>query len=105
MTLSVLALGAPPLVADFAILTISAAILGYLCHRVHLESVVGFLLAGAIIGPNTLLRTPYDATRALAINDSHSFFAASGDQVVTGPTLTNVNDFRAILIFPKGVTQ
>ena len=49
-----LALGAPPLVADFAMLTISAAILGYICHRVHLESVVGFLLAGAIIGPNAL---------------------------------------------------
>ena len=62
-------------------------------------------MAGAIIGPDILARAPADATRALAINDSHSFFAASGDQVVTGPTLTNVNDFRAILIFSKGVTQ
>jgi hydroxypyruvate reductase len=34
----------------------------------------------------------------LARNDGHGFFEALGDQVVTGPTLTNVNDFRAILI-------
>jgi glycerate 2-kinase len=31
-------------------------------------------------------------------NDAHTFFAALGDTVVTGPTHTNVNDFRAILI-------
>jgi hydroxypyruvate reductase len=31
-------------------------------------------------------------------NDAHSFFAALGDSVITGPTLTNVNDFRAIFI-------
>ncbi|MCP4084080.1 MAG: sodium:proton exchanger, partial [Actinomycetia bacterium] len=49
-----LALGAPPLVADFAVITIGAAVLGYLCQRIHLESIVGFLLAGAIIGPNAL---------------------------------------------------
>ena len=36
----------------------------------------------------------------LADNDGHGFFEALGDQVVTGPTLTNVNDFRAILILP-----
>ena len=35
---------------------------------------------------------------ALADNDGHGFFEALGDQLVTGPTLTNVNDFRAILI-------
>jgi glycerate-2-kinase len=34
----------------------------------------------------------------LASNDAHSLFEALGDQVVTGPTHTNVNDFRAILI-------
>ncbi|MEC8793658.1 MAG: MOFRL family protein, partial [Pseudomonadota bacterium] len=34
----------------------------------------------------------------LAANDGHSLFAALGTQVVTGPTLTNVNDFRAIVI-------
>ena len=35
---------------------------------------------------------------ALADHDGHGFFEAVGDQVVTGPTLTNVNDFRAVLI-------
>jgi hydroxypyruvate reductase len=34
----------------------------------------------------------------LARNDSHPFFATLGDQLVTGPTLTNVNDFRAVLV-------
>ena len=34
----------------------------------------------------------------LANNDGHGFFTALGDSVITGPTLTNVNDFRAILI-------
>ena len=37
----------------------------------------------------------------LAVNDAHPFFAALGDRVVTGPTLTNVNDFRAVLITPN----
>jgi glycerate 2-kinase len=37
---------------------------------------------------------------SLANNDGHSFFEALGDAVVIGPTLTNVNDFRAILIIP-----
>ena len=37
-------------------------------------------------------------------NDSYNFFAAIDDLVVTGPTLTNVNDFRAIHISEKGVT-
>ena len=36
----------------------------------------------------------------LADNDGHGFFQALGDQLITGPTLTNVNDFRAILIMP-----
>jgi glycerate 2-kinase len=35
---------------------------------------------------------------ALDRNDAHSFFEALGDSLVTGPTLTNVNDFRAILV-------
>ncbi len=56
-------------------------------------------VAGARIGPDTLLRGP-DAAAALARNDAHRYFARLGDQVVTGPTLTNVNDFRAILIAP-----
>ena len=41
-----------------------------------------------------------DAAAALAANDAHGFFGAVGGQVVTGPTLTNVNDFRAILVLP-----
>jgi len=58
-------------------------------------------VAGALIGPETLARARavrIDPEAALARNDAHSFFAAIGGQVVTGPTLTNVNDFRAILI-------
>jgi hydroxypyruvate reductase len=60
-------------------------------------------VAGAVIGPPTLARASAlgrDAVGALARNDAHSFFAALGDQVVPGPTLTNVNDFRAILVAP-----
>ena len=57
-------------------------------------------VAGALIGPSTLA-TP-GAAEALARNDAHSYFARAGSQVVTGPTLTNVNDFRAILILPPG---
>lgn len=56
-------------------------------------------VAGAIISPGTLTKAP-DAPDALAINDAHGFFGRIGDQVVTGPTLTNVNDFRAILVLP-----
>lgn len=58
-------------------------------------------IAGAVVGPDTLERAwraglrPHDA---LAANDGHGFFEALGDAVVTGPTLTNVNDFRAILL-------
>jgi len=58
-------------------------------------------IAGALLGPDTLSRAwaaglkPRDR---LADNDGHGFFEALGDSVVTGPTLTNVNDFRAILI-------
>lgn len=60
-------------------------------------------VAGAVVHPDTLIRAAragIDATQSLAANDAHSFFAALGDQVVTGPTLTNVNDLRAILIRP-----
>lgn len=58
-------------------------------------------VAGATIAPDTLARaraSGIDPAAALARNDAHSFFAAVGSQVITGPTLTNVNDFRAILI-------
>jgi hydroxypyruvate reductase len=60
-------------------------------------------VAGAIIGPDTLARAAaagLDAKQMLAQNAAHPFFAALDDQVITGPTLTNVNDFRAILIAP-----
>jgi glycerate 2-kinase len=58
-------------------------------------------VAGAIVTPSTLCRAAESGIRAsdrLADNDGHGFFAAIGDQVITGPTLTNVNDFRAILV-------
>ena len=61
----------------------------------------GAEVAGALIGPDTLARAAragIDPQAALTRNDAHGFFGAIGDQVVTGPTLTNVNDFRAILI-------
>jgi glycerate 2-kinase len=58
-------------------------------------------IAGARIGPETMARAwakGFSPKDVLAANDAHSFFTALGDSVVTGPTLTNVNDFRAILI-------
>ena len=58
-------------------------------------------VAGAMIGPDTMARAAalgLDPRAALEANDSHGFFGRIGDQVVTGPTLTNVNDFRAVLI-------
>lgn len=58
-------------------------------------------VAGAVIGPGTLSKAEARSTsaaEALTNNDAHGFFNRIGDQVVTGPTLTNVNDFRAILI-------
>ena len=57
--------------------------------------------AGAILAPDSLARAAalgVDAKARLADNDGYSFFEALGDLVKTGPTLTNVNDFRAILI-------
>lgn len=58
-------------------------------------------IAGAYVGPTTLDRAfaaGINPAESLADNDGHGFFQALGDSVVTGPTLTNVNDFRAILI-------
>ena len=58
-------------------------------------------VAGAIITPDSLERARrlgLNARASLADNNGHGFFRALGDQVVTGPTLTNVNDFRAVLI-------
>ncbi|NFV82304.1 glycerate kinase type-2 family protein [Magnetospirillum aberrantis] len=59
--------------------------------------------AGAILTPDTLARAAalgVDAKARLADNDGYGFFSALGDLVVTGPTRTNVNDFRAVLILP-----
>jgi glycerate 2-kinase len=61
--------------------------------------------AGAILYPDSLARAAalgIPAKAALADNDGYGFFAALGDLVMTGPTLTNVNDFRAILISAEG---
>lgn len=54
--------------------------------------------AGCLVFPDSLERTAGDALETQADNDSYAFFEALGDLVVTGPTRTNVNDFRAILV-------
>lgn len=57
--------------------------------------------AGAVVGPDTLARAAaagLDAEAFLERNDAFSFFEALGDLVTTGPTRTNVNDFRAVLV-------
>lgn len=54
--------------------------------------------AGAIVTPDTLHRTSLDARAMLRGHDSYSYFAALGDLVITGPTLTNVNDIRVVMI-------
>ena len=61
--------------------------------------------AGAFVGPDTLARARTLGLRLddhLARNDAYSWFAALGDLVVTGPTHTNVNDFRALLVASSG---
>jgi glycerate 2-kinase len=58
-------------------------------------------IAGAYAGPGTLAKARaqrIDAAQALAGNDAHSFFESLDDSIVTGPTRTNVNDFRAVLV-------
>jgi hydroxypyruvate reductase len=57
--------------------------------------------AGAVLTPDSLSRAAarnLDAKAMLADNDGYSFFSGLGDLVITGPTLTNVNDFRALLV-------
>lgn len=57
--------------------------------------------AGAFVAPDSLARArarSLDARRCLAANDSYGFFAALDDLLVTGPTRTNVNDYRAIVV-------
>jgi len=61
-------------------------------------------IAGAYLAPESLERgwsLGLNPRQMLADNDAHSFFSALGDSVITGPTMTNVNDFRAILINGK----
>ena len=53
--------------------------------------------AGAVLTPDSM-RRGRDAKTLLARHDSYGFFSALGDLVLTGPTRTNVNDYRAILI-------
>ncbi len=58
-------------------------------------------IAGALLTPDTLARAwarGINPRASLDNNDGHGFFQALGDSVVTGPTLTNVNDFRAVYI-------
>ena len=61
-------------------------------------------IAGATLAPDTLRRAWAQGINPMASlddNDGHGFFGALGDSIVTGPTLTNVNDFRAVLIAPN----
>jgi len=53
--------------------------------------------AGAVLAPDSVRRNP-DGKRLLEKHDSYGFFQSLGDLVVTGPTRTNVNDYRAILV-------
>jgi len=58
-------------------------------------------IAGALLAPDSLAHAWAQGIKPrerLADNDGHGFFEALGDGVITGPTLTNVNDFRAVLI-------
>ena len=60
-------------------------------------------IAGAIFAPDTLARARArgrDPNAMLNDNDGHGFFEMLGDSLVTGPTRTNVNDFRATLVIP-----
>ncbi|MDP2332492.1 MAG: glycerate kinase [Reyranella sp.] len=60
-------------------------------------------IAGAIFTPDSLARAlakGLDPKAMLRNNDGHSFFESLGDSLITGPTRTNVNDFRATLIVP-----
>ena len=67
-------------------------------HRRHRRRRAG---GRRLVTPDTLARARalgLDPRASLADNDAHPLFEALGDAVVTGPTLTNVNDFRAILV-------
>ena len=51
-----------------------------------------------LVLPDSLARSSHDAGAMQANNDSYAYFEGLGDLVMTGPTRTNVNDFRAILV-------
>jgi len=60
--------------------------------------------AGAILSPKNWLKADkleLNAANMLKNNDSYRFFEALGELIITGPTQTNVNDFRAILVLPE----
>ncbi|MEH6549946.1 MAG: glycerate kinase [Pseudomonadales bacterium] len=60
--------------------------------------------AGAFLSPQSWdrgIKKGIDAAAMLENNDGYSYFEALGDLLITGPTLTNVNDFRAILVLPE----
>ena len=62
--------------------------------------------AGAFVEPDTLPRALAQGMKLEAFldrNDAYGYFGALGDLVVTGPTHTNVNDFRAMLVLLTGV--
>ena len=64
--------------------------------------------AGALLLPDSVQRARaagVEAEAALAANDAYGFFAAAGGLLVTGPTRTNVNDLRAILVQPPGSSR
>jgi hydroxypyruvate reductase len=64
--------------------------------------------AGAIVTPDTLERAAsagVDVRESLERHDSYSLFSEIGDLVCTGPTLTNVNDIRVVMIFPSPQNQ
>ncbi|MEM7775889.1 MAG: glycerate kinase [Pseudomonadota bacterium] len=64
--------------------------------------------AGAVVLPDTIARATaagLDLSSRLSDNDGYGVFQALGDLVMTGPTLTNVNDFRAILVLDPGRTE
>ena len=57
--------------------------------------------AGVLLLPDAAARAArlgIEAKKLLAVNDGYSFFSALGDLVITGPTRTNVNDYRVILV-------
>ncbi|MBL0402675.1 hypothetical protein JKG68_01690 [Microvirga aerilata] len=65
-------------------------------------------ITGADLAPDSIARAwaqGISVKRTLAENDGHGFFGTFGDGIVTGLTLTNAGDFRAILITEKAARQ